>query len=40
MTNNIPMAKLLLTFGARESPMCKYILGCRKGLKVIKGNRS
>ena len=24
MTNNIPMAKMLLSNGARESPLCKY----------------
>ena len=25
MTNNIPMAKMLLSNGARESPLCKYL---------------
>ncbi len=25
MTNNIPMAKMLLFHGARESPVCKYL---------------
>ena len=24
MTNNIPMAKMLLSNGARESPLCKW----------------
>ena len=26
MTNNIPMAKMLLSNGARESPLCKSFL--------------
>lgn len=34
MTNNIPMAKMLLSHGARESPLCKYIY-CVKRESVI-----